>query len=84
MNDNLEIFESAINNSEDVIKRTSETINVIKNETSILKDKQTKIDKVIEQLESDVINTDKENSKEFKNFRDRPMSASEKMEKIII
>ncbi len=82
MNDNLEIFESAINNSEDVIKRTSETINVIKNETSILKDKQTKIDKVIEQLESDVINTDKENSKEFKNFRDRPMSASEKMEKI--
>ena len=36
----LEVYEPAINNSEDVVKRTSETINVIKNETILLKDKQ--------------------------------------------
>ena len=78
----LEVYEPAINNSEDVVKRTSETINVIKNETILLKDKQKKIDQVIEQLETDVINTDNKNPKEFKNFRDKPMSASEKMEKI--
>ena len=82
MNSSLEVHEPAISNSEDVAKRTSETINVIKNETSLLKDKQKKIDQVIEQLETDVINTDNKNPKEFKNFRDKPMSASEKMEKI--
>lgn len=82
MNSSLEVHEPAISNSEDVAKRTSETINVIKNETILLKDKQKKIDQVIEQLEGDVINTDNKNPKEFKNFRDKPMSASEKMEKI--
>lgn len=79
-NSNISLYDNGIDNSEDLKRRTSEAVQVIASETKHLKDKQVKIDEVIKDLENDVIKND--NNTAATNFRSKPISASEKMEKI--